>query len=158
MWPLWITGVLLFGGAVAAMATSGRLRRLALAVAGAGLLGTVAVYIALPTAPPAPAGLSLQVVNPPANATVTSPVVVTVCSGSAPIPGAGRLLSLSIDGRQVAEVHAGTAAIDVASGHHTLRAELVSSQHREFAPPVLTEESITVSGVGPLPSAAACPG
>ncbi len=56
VWPLWVTGTLLFGGAVATMAVPTTLRRACVAVAGVGLLSTVAVYIALPSAPPAPRG------------------------------------------------------------------------------------------------------
>jgi len=63
VWPLWLTGALLFGGAVAAMAVPHALRRICLAVAGVGLVATVAVYVALPSAPPAPAGLSPEAVR-----------------------------------------------------------------------------------------------
>jgi hypothetical protein len=158
VWPLWVTGTLLFGGAVAAMAVPTTLRRACLAVAGVGLLSTVAVYIALPSAPPAPRGVSLSIAAPPPGATVTSPLVVRVCATGSSVPGAGRLLSISVDGRQVAEVNADTAAVSVASGEHTLRVELVNSAHREYAPPVLTDETVTVAGYGaPEAPPADCP-
>jgi hypothetical protein len=157
VWPLWLTGGVLFGGAVAAMAVPQALRRVFLAVAGVGLVATVAVYVALPTAPPAPAGLSLSIAAPAAGATVTSPVVIRVCAGSTTLPGTGRLLNISVDGRQVAEVNAASAAVNVDTGTHTVRVELVTSTHRAFAPPVLTDENITVSGIGPLSPPPDCP-
>jgi hypothetical protein len=146
-WPLWLTGSLLFGGAVAAMAVP-RMRRACYAVAGVGLVATVVVYVTLPSAPAAPRGVSLRIGSPAAGATVSSPVVLRVCATGSSVPGAGRLLSISVDGRQVAEVNDDGVAVMVASGEHTLRAELVTSTHREYAPPVLTDETITVSGVG----------
>ena len=155
VWPLWITGTLLFGGAVAAMAVPLRLRRACLAAAMLGLVATVVVYTLLPSSPPAPQGLSVRIVAPTA-AAVTSPVLVKVCGGTSNLPGTGRLLSISIDGRQVAEVDADTAAVTVAAGTHILRAELVTSAHLEYAPPVLTDETITVSGLGPLAQAPDC--
>jgi hypothetical protein len=50
-----------------------------------------------------------------------------------------------------------TAAVNVGVGQHVFRVELVTSAHREYAPPVLTNETITVSGVGPLSEPPACP-
>ncbi len=155
-WPLWLTGTLLFGGAVAAMAVPQTLRRACLAVALVGLVSTVVVYALLPAAPGAPQGLAIRIVAPTADATVTSPVLVEVCGGASSIPGAGRLLSISVDGRQVAEVDAGAAAVTLAPGTHTIRAELVTTNHIEFAPPVLTDETISVSGLGPLASPPGC--
>jgi hypothetical protein len=156
VWPLWVTGTLLFGGAVAAMAVPNSLRRPCLAVAAVGLVATVAVYVALPSAPPAPRGLSLSIAAPRAGATVTTPLVVEVCATGSSVPGPGRLLSISVDGRQVAEVNADTAALTVDTGEHTLRVELVTSTHREFAPPVLTDETVTVSGYGAPTAPPAC--
>ncbi len=92
--------------------------------------------------------MSLRIAAPPPGAPVTSPLVVRVCATGTSVPGAGRLLGISVDGRQVAEVNADTAAVSVASGEHTLRVELVNSAHRQYAPPVLTEETITVAGYG----------
>ncbi len=155
VWPLWITGAVLFGGAVAAMAVPLRLRRACLAATAVGLVATIAVYVALPSAPAAPAGLAIRVAAPAASATVTSPVLVKVC-GTSDIPGAGRLLSISVDGRQVAEVDADTAAVTIAAGPHMLAVELVTSDHRAYAPPVLTNVQVTVSGVAPPAPAPAC--
>jgi hypothetical protein len=115
-----------------------------------GLVATVVVYAMLPAAPPAPRGLSLSIAAPAAGMTVTSPLVVRVCATGTTVPGAGRLVAISVDGRQVAEVNADSAVVNVDTGEHSLRAELVTSAHREFAPPVLTDETITVSGAGPL--------
>jgi hypothetical protein len=66
------------------------------------------------------------------------------------VPGAGRLLDISVDGRLVAEVSRDTASITAASGEHTVRVELVTSAHREYAPPVVTDQTIAVSGVSLL--------
>ncbi len=150
VWPLWLTGTVLFGGAVAAMVVPHTLRRACLGVSGVGLVATVVVYALLPSAPTAPRDVSSTVSAPSAAASVNSPVVVRVCGGSAIVPGANQLLSLSVDGHQVAEVKSNTAAVNVNAGQHTLRVELLTAQHIEYAPPVLTEETITVSGIGPL--------
>ncbi len=155
VWPLWITGTLLFGGAVGTLASATTARRVCFAITGVGLVATVAVYVLLPSAPSAPPGLAVRIDSPSASAAVTSPVLVTVCGTSA-IPGPGRLLSVSIDGRQVAEVNANSAAVTVAAGTHALRVELVTADHRAYAPPVLTEETITVSGIGPLADPRVC--
>ncbi len=157
VWPLWLTGALLFGGAVAAMAVPLRARRVCLAVAGLGLVSTCVVYALLPSAPSAPRGLSVQIAAPSTATAITSPVLVKVCGGASAIPGTGRLLSISVDGRQVAEVSADTAVVSMSAGSHTLRAELVTSQHREYAPPVLTDVTVTVTGIGPLGTAPDCP-
>lgn len=156
VWPLWITGSLLFGGAVAAMAAAGRLRRACLVASGVGLVATVAVYAAIPAAPVAPAGVSLSIASPPAGATVTSPLAVRVCATGSAVPGSGRLLSVSVDGRQVAEVDADTTVVMLAAGEHALRVELVTSSHHEYAPPVLTDENVSVGGVGVLTAPPEC--
>jgi hypothetical protein len=156
VWPLWITGTVLFGGGVAAMAASGRLRRACLAASGVGLVATVAVYAAIPATPPAPAGVSLRIVSPPAGAVVTSPLAVRVCATGSAVQGSGRLLSISVDGRQVAEVDVDAAVVTVARGEHTLRVELVTTSHREYAPPLLTDETVTVGGVGVLTTPPGC--
>jgi hypothetical protein len=153
---LWITGTILFGGALATMASPERWRRACLAVAGIGMVSTVAVYALLPSAPSAPLGLGLRIASPAPGRIVTSPVLVTVCGGTTRPPGPGQLLSVSVDGRQVAEVRGNTVAVPVTSGHHTLRVELVTGQHMEYAPPVLTDETISVSGIAPPPSAPGC--
>lgn len=157
-WPLWITGALLFGGAVAALAMSNAARPWCLGVAGTGLVATVAVYVALPPAPAAPRGLAITVVAPAQGAVVTDPVVVRVCAGTAAVPGPGRLLSISVDGRQVAELRNGTAVVQVAGGAHTLRAELVTASHQQYAPPVLADVSLTVAGYAAPVAAPPCPG
>lgn len=156
VWPLWVTGTLLFGGAVASMAVPLRLRHACFGVSGVGLVATIVVYCYCPPLRRHRPVCRCASPAPPDGATVTSPVVVRVCAGANSVPGAGRLLSISVDGHQVAEVNVGTAAINVARGEHSLRAELVTSAHREFPPPVLTDETITVSGIGPLPQLPGC--
>jgi hypothetical protein len=87
---------------------------------------------------------------------VTSPLTVRVCASGSTVPGSGRLLSVSIDGHQVAEVNADAAVMTAAAGEHTLRVELVTSNHREYAPPVLTDETVSVTGAGALTTPPAC--
>jgi hypothetical protein len=158
VWPLWLTGTLAFGGAVAAMfVRRPTLHRACVTSALVGLVTTIAVYVLLPGAPAAPSGLSLSIAVPRDGATVTSPVVVRACAGAVRVPGAGRLLSISVDGRQVAELQTDTAAINISNGEHSLRVELVTSAHQAYAPPVLTDETVTVSGVGPLSPPPDCP-
>jgi hypothetical protein len=157
-WPLWLTGALLFGGAVGALfVRRPTLHRPCMTSAIVGLVTTIAVYVLLPGPPGAPRGLSLSIAAPRDGATVTSPVVVRACAGADRVPGAGRLLSISVDGRQVAELQSGTAAIDISTGEHSLRVELVTSAHQAFAPPMLTDETVNVSGVGPLSPPPECP-
>lgn len=158
MWPLWLTGALLFGGAVGALfVRRPTLHRALRTSAIVGLVSTIAVYVLLPAAPAAPSGLSLSIAAPRDGATVTSPVVVRACAGTIRVPGAGRLLSISVDGRQVAELPTDTAAITLSNGEHSLRVELVTSAHQAYAPPVLTDETVTVSGVGPVSPPPDCP-
>jgi hypothetical protein len=157
-WQLWITAGVMFGGAVAAMFARQRWHRACVTLAVVGGIATILVYVLIPGAPAAPAGLSVHIAAPVAGATVTSPVLLRVCDGATSVPGAGRLLDISVDGRLVAEVSRDTASITAASGEHTVRAELVTSAHREYAPPVVTEETIAVSGVGPLSPPPDCSG
>lgn len=156
VWPRWVTSAALFGGAVAAAPASGAVRRAWLTAAGAGLAATVVADALLPAAPSAPVGVSLRIAAPAAGTTVTSPVAVRVCDRGAAVPGAGRLLSISLDGRQIAEVGSDSAVVNAAAGSHTLRAEVVTSDHREYAPPVLTDELVTVSGPGTLGAVPEC--
>jgi hypothetical protein len=149
-WPLWITAALLFGGAVASLFAPPRWHRFFVAVTVVGGVSTIVVYVLVPGAPGAPPGLSLHIAAPVAGATVTSPMVLRVCDGTMSVPGGGRLLDISVDGRVVAEVSRDTASITAASGEHMVRVELVTAAHREYSPPVVTDETITVSGVGPL--------
>ena len=155
-WPLWVTGTLMFGGGLGAMAVPGHRRRVCLAIAGVGLAATVAVYVALPAAPAAPAGLSLRLAAPADGATVTSPLVVRVCASGSTVTGNGRLLSVSVDGHQVAEVSADSAAVNASTGQHLLRVELVTRDHRAYAPPVLTDATVTVTGTGSLTPPPGC--
>ncbi|MDQ2961429.1 MAG: hypothetical protein M3R48_10340 [Candidatus Dormibacteraeota bacterium] len=147
VWVVWITAALLFGGGVAAMAVPRERRWPYLAMAAVGLVGTVAAYALFPAAPQAPVGLSLTIASPVDGATVGNPVVVRACAAGFAVPGTGRLLSISIDGRQVGETRTDVAAVTVAEGRHTLRVELLTLDHREFAPTLLTDETLTVSGV-----------
>lgn len=155
-WPLWITSALLFGGLVGATSRRATLRRPSLAVAAVGLVSTVVVYVTMPAAPSAPRGVSLRIVAPPPGAVVSVPVVVHVCDGGSALPGGGRMLSYSVDGRQLLESRDALTALGLSPGRHRLRVELVTSDHREFAPPVLAQQDFTVSGYTASVTASSC--
>ncbi len=158
VWPQWVAGGVGLLGLIGALeARSQALRRVGGVVACAGLLTMVGACAALPSAPAAP-NLSLRIAQPLAGSVVHSPVLVTVCANGAIIPGAGRRLSVLVDGRQVIEVNSESAAVQLGPGRHTIRVELVTIDHREFAPPVLTDEDVDVVGVAPLPKAVVCSG
>jgi hypothetical protein len=72
------------------------------------------------------------------------------------VTGGGRLLSVSVDGRRVVEVDADTTVVMLAAGEHILRVELVTSSGHEYAPPVLTDENVSVGGVGVLTTRPEC--
>lgn len=156
VWPQWVAGSVGLVGLIGALeARSQALRRVSAVVAGAGMLAMMGACAALPSAPAAP-NLSLRIVQPAPDSIVHSPVLVTVCADGAVVPGAGRLLTVLVDGRQVVEVNADSAAVQISSGQHTLRVELVTSDHREFAPPVLTDENVDVVGIGTLTTPVGC--
>jgi hypothetical protein len=156
LWPQWVAGGVGLVGLVGAFeARSQALRRISAVLAVAGLLTMVGACAALPSSPSAP-NVSLRIVQPAANSVVRTPVLVTVCADGSSVPGAGRLLTVLVDGRQVIEVDADSAAVPLSIGQHTLRVELVTRDHREFAPPVLTDEVVDVVGAGTLASPVGC--
>lgn len=155
----WLASLAMFGGVLAAAVWwRHRVRRRAgLGVMSAGLLATVAVLAQQPSVPIAP-GYGITVVAAPA---ATSPMLVRVCGvgvGATPhtIPGSGRLLRVLVDGRQAAELRTDTVALVMGTGRHHISAELITADHRAFAPPVTADRMVTVSGTGPIPAAPAC--
>ena len=152
---LWPTSIAMFGGLVAAVAWPQR-RTAAAAVGAAGLVATVLIYATWPSAPLAPAGVDLGLASPAPGSSVTSPVPVTVCTAQGPAPGPGRLLSVSVDGAQVVESRQSTVSLTLAPGAHQLQVQLLTADHRAFAPPIVADASVLVTGTAPLRVPAGC--
>lgn len=86
--------------------------------------------------------------------TVTSPVPVTVCAqrqgGSAvTTPDGTNVLTVLIDGVQVAVETTSTFSVTVAPGLHNLQVELITRDHRELSPVVAVDAPIRVTASGP---------
>jgi hypothetical protein len=159
-WVAWVAAALMYGSALA-VAVARRGRRALAAAAVLGLGGTVAVVVLTPTVP-APPGYAIMLAQPPARGAVTSPIAVTVCGrmpdGSpAAVPGAGDLLSVSLDGRQVLETQRSAVGVEAPPGPHDLRVEVITADHREFQPPLDARVRVTVEGPAALPAVSGCP-
>ncbi|HEY6379206.1 MAG TPA: hypothetical protein VI316_08500 [Candidatus Dormibacteraeota bacterium] len=157
----WVpAGVVFIGAAVVGFAPRGY-RRLGGGLAGMGVAGLVVVNV-LAASPPASPGYAIRVLTPAPDASVTSPVLLTVCAttpNGAPVdvPGPGRVLSVFIDGRQTLESTTSSHGVFVNRGPHAVRVEVLTSDHREFSPVIDTTVHVVVTGGGPLPAAIACP-
>jgi hypothetical protein len=93
----------------------------------------------------------------------TSPMPVTVCarypSGSATkTPDGDHVLTVLVDGAQVGYQLISQFAVEMTPGHHRLRVELLSRDHREFNPVVAVDTQVTVTGTGPTADWMPCPG
>lgn len=133
-----------------------RLRRASAVLAATGL-GTVLLLDVLAPSPPAPPGYAL-VVLPTAGSHVTSPFAVAACgrsgSGASVLaPGGDRVLSVALDGREVASTTASSLLLSAPQGFHRLRVEVLTRDHVEYQPPLFAEVQIVVTG----PAAAATP-
>lgn len=156
----WLAALALFGGALGVVAwwQRRRWRAVCTTVAGAGLVASAALLVAQPSAPLRP-GYGIALVDA---RLATSPVVLRVCGVFAatttpPVPGPGRLLLVTVDGRQAAEVRSSTVVLSLPAGSHHLTAQLLTSDHRAFVPPVTTDLTVTVTGPGPLSPEPQCP-
>jgi hypothetical protein len=92
----------------------------------------------------------------------TSPVQVTACASkldgaSVTTPDGDHLLGVLVDGAQVANESTNVFLVAVPSGHHTLRVELLTRDHREFSPAVIADTTVDVASNAPLAPWAACP-
>ena len=167
LWAEWLAALALFGGALGAVVWwRDRPRRNACAAAGgAGLVATAALLVTQPSLPLRPAyGIALH--DAPA---ATTPVLLQVCPAALDgagttasplpaLPGPGRLLLISVDGRQVAEVRSSPVVVAMGEGRHHVVAELLTADHRAFAPPVIAAATVVVTGSGPLDTATTlCP-
>jgi hypothetical protein len=154
----WLASLAMFGGVLLALVWW-RLRtrrRVGLGLMAAGLLANAVVLALQPSVPIAPGyGITLAGARQ-----TTSPVLLRVCAtagATAPaLPGNGRLLLVLVDGRQVAELHSDTVALPMSTGRHRVSAQLLTSDHRAFAPAVTTAATVTVTGSGALPATPSC--
>ena len=159
LYASWLASLALFGGALGSLVWWRQVRRrsVLVAISGAGLIATAVLLVVQPSAPVRP-GYGIALVGARA---ATSPVVVRACGidavvSSAPVPGPDRLLLISVDGRQRAEIHGGTVALPLPAGDHRVVAELITADHRAFVPPITASMDVTVTGPGPLPAASTC--
>jgi hypothetical protein len=161
LYASWLASLALFGGAFAAFVWWREPSRRAafVSVGGVGLVASGALLVVQPSAPLRP-GYGIQLAGPRQGA-ATSPVVLRVCAvdavvSPAPVPGPGRLLLVSVDGRQVAEVRASTVTVSMSAGEHRVAAQLITSDHRAFVPPITASTTVTVGGPGPIQTPPTC--
>jgi len=115
----------------------------------------IAITMLLPTT----ARITLRLASP-ASAATTSPISVVACGrdatsgAAATAPDGSNVLVVVVDGREVSTEHTGAFAVSMTTGVHRLRVELLDPTHRVFSPEVFVESTLTVTGAGPLPSAA----
>jgi hypothetical protein len=155
VWATWLASLAMFGGALGAVVWwRERPRRIACtALGGAGLAASAALLLLQPSVVQGP-GYGIRLVSAQPS---TSPVLLRICGGGgAPVPGPGRLVLVSVDGRQAAEVRTDTVVLPIAHGTHTVAAELLTSNHRAFTPPVTARTTVNVNAAGPLPTPPAC--
>lgn len=155
-----VAAVLAVAVAVAVLGRGRRLRATGLVVAVAAGGTTVVLWTYTTSTPTAP-GYVLALSSPAAGSDVTSPVTVVVCGRTpdgapAVVPGSGRLVSMSVDGRQVAERADDTVILEIPTGSHRIRVEVLTTDHRQFSPPLAIETSIVVVGVGPASNPRRC--
>jgi hypothetical protein len=146
----WLAAALLFGGAAAALATQRRLqRRVAIAVAASGLVGTVAAW-GVAAAQPGVAPYAIRIAAPQSGALVASPVTLTVCGvrgdgSTLRATDAQHYLVVFVDGHEVPTVDAWQFPVELTGGSHEVRVELVTPMHHAFNPPATADVSVNVS-------------
>jgi hypothetical protein len=155
----WLASLALFGGALGALVWSrpSRRRPALLAISGAGLVASAVLLVVQPSVPLRP-GYDIRLIDAPQP---SSPVMLRVCGvdaviSAAPVPGPGRLLLVSVDGHQAAEVRANTVTLPMRTGEHRVVAELITSDHRAFVPPITASTTVTVTRPGPIQAAPTC--
>lgn len=116
-------------------------------VGAAGCLVMVGIAMVSPPAPGYRLSLAL-------GAPATTHMQLTVCAtnpdgSAAKTPDADHVLAVLVDGAQVDSGTGNRFAVQMSPGRHTLRAELLTRDHREFNPAVAADVTVTVSaGVG----------
>jgi hypothetical protein len=157
----WIPAAVVFVGAAVVGFAPRRYRRLGGGLAGLGVAGLLAANV-FAASPPQSPGYAMRVLVPSPGAQVTSPVLVSVCgrtAGGTPVdvPGPGRVLSVFVDGWQTLESTSASLGVSVNPGPHDLRVEALTSDHREFSPPIDVTVHVVVTGSGPLSGRIPCP-
>ena len=148
-----LTGIVL-------MITELNRRRLgAVLLAGSALIAVLVGFVT--RWPPTRPLYTISLAQPRAGDATTSPVVILVCgrlAGGAGtvIPGADRVVSVSLDGKQTEVAHSPLLALQASAGRHRLRVEILSGDHREFVPPLTADAAIEVSGEAPPALSARC--
>ena len=104
--------------------------------------------------PPGAAPYRVSVVSPSAGEQVTSPLAITVCGrnpdgSAAAVPGADRVVSVSVDGRQVLSAASDSLAVFLRPGSHRVRVEVLTARHVRFSPPDFVDVAVTVSSATP---------
>jgi hypothetical protein len=156
----WLPAAIVFVGAAVVGFAPRRYRRMGGGLAGVGVAGLLAANVFAASSPTSP-GYSIRLLTPAQDAEVASPVPVTVCgrtaSGApAAVPGAGKLLSIFVDGRQTFEAAKANVGVLVPPGPHDLRVEVLTGDHREFSPVVDASVHVVVTGSAPLPRTPSC--
>ena len=115
-------------------------------------MGTAAIVILVGIAmiAPQPPGYSLSLALSPRS---SSPVLVSVCArypsgAAARTPENGDVLTYMVDGKQVGYSSISEFMVKMTPGLHTLRAELLAGNHREFNPRVAAQTKVTVTSEG----------
>lgn len=156
----WLPATVVFAGAAVVGFAPRRYRRMGGGLAGLGVAGLLAVNVFAASSVTTP-GYSIRLLTPAQDAQVTSPVLMTVCGRTASgrpadVPGAGKVLSIFVDGRQTFEAAKASVGILVPPGPHDLRVEVLTGDHREFSPVVDATVHVLVTGSAPLPRTASC--
>ena len=107
-----------------------------------GCVTMVGIAMLQPTQPPYSLSLALA-------RSSGSPVYVTVCGSAndgspATVPDGDRLLAIFVDGNQVDTGPGSRFAVTMTAGMHSVRAELITRDHREFNPLVAAEATTNV--------------
>ncbi|MBV9100520.1 MAG: hypothetical protein JOZ46_04265 [Candidatus Dormibacteraeota bacterium] len=157
----WLAAVLLFGGALAAVALRSRTRRAAACVVAAlGAAGTAAAWT-LAAVQPGPAPYALRITAPADGARASSPLTLTVCGvrgdgTTVPATDPTHYLVVFVDGHEVATVDQWQFAEVLSPGAHTLAVQLVTPVHHAFNPPATTAIRVDIVSEAPAPAPVAC--
>ncbi|MFN2581968.1 MAG: hypothetical protein ABR498_04410 [Candidatus Dormibacteria bacterium] len=157
----WVVIALAAVGAVGFLRRRGRLYNcVAWSMFGVGTAGIV-VMVGIGLFSPQPPGYALSFASAPSGA---SPLQLTVCArypngAPARTPQNGDVLAATVDANPVGYYVSNNIVVPVPAGHHTLRVELLTSEHRQFNPPVAVQATVSTATSGARVAAAfACPG
>ena len=156
-----MVAALLFGGLLAALAARRTAwRRLAIAVAICGLLGTVSTSV-VGAMQPGPAPYSLRIIAPAAGTIAPQHVVFTVCGvrgdgTTTPATDPQHYLVPFIDGRQTPAVDVYQVSLTLATGPHDVRFVLVNPSNQAYNPTASVDERVIVSAAAPESGPHAC--